>query len=220
MAVFGNNVFGGAGPAITGFGGAVSDLLTSSASATGTRASALGTRIRAYGTRVEADNYDRAAVLADQNEQFTEQSTAIKLVQQDRETALGLGRTEADIAGAGFSESGSALDILRSGAQQGALAHQVLNQQGLITEAGYTEQADSYRALSAAGRWAAGQEDIQAQMQDKAADKTEMAGKIGAAFKVAGAVASFALAPATGGASLALSAATLGTLNATDPGDI
>jgi hypothetical protein len=46
-----------------------------------------------------------------------------------------LGGQEADVAGAGFSEGGSALDLLRSSASQGALTHAVLGQQGLITEA-------------------------------------------------------------------------------------
>ncbi len=47
------------------------------------------------------------------------------------------------MAGAGLGESGSALDILRDSASQGALTKATLGQQGLINEAGYQEQQQS-----------------------------------------------------------------------------
>jgi hypothetical protein len=47
------------------------------------------------------------------------------------------GGIQASTAGSGFQASGSSLDILRDSASQGAIAHAVLGQQGLITEAGY-----------------------------------------------------------------------------------
>ena len=46
--------------------------------------------------------------------------------------------------------SGSALDILRDSASQAALTHAVIGQQGLIQEAGYTEQAQSYKLMQEA----------------------------------------------------------------------
>ena len=46
-----------------------------------------------------------------------------------------------------LSDLGSALDIMRDSASQGVLTHAVLGQQGLITEAGYTEQAQSYKTM-------------------------------------------------------------------------
>src|SRR5262249_14319456 len=82
-----------------------------------------------------------AAGLADLNEKYTETATAIKQAQQQRSLELSQGSTEAAVAGSGFEASGSALDLLRDSAQQGALAHQVLGYQGLITEAGYKQQA-------------------------------------------------------------------------------
>jgi hypothetical protein len=45
-------------------------------------------------------------------------------------------RHAAQVAGDGFAASGSALDILRSSAAQGAIAKAVTGYQGLITEAG------------------------------------------------------------------------------------
>jgi hypothetical protein len=139
----------------SGIGGAVSDLFV-----------AEGHKAKAAGDRLEAENYDLASELAKQNEKFTETSTAIKQAQIDRENTKMIGGQEADVAGAGFSASGSALDLLRESAQQGALHHAVAGEQGLITEAGYTEQAQSYTNMSSAARMAADSEDKAAQGAD------------------------------------------------------
>lgn len=134
-------------------GGAVNDLFSGVSTF-------LSDNLKAEGFKVEGQNYDLAASLAHENAQFTEQSTAVKEMQEQRQIYLGLGTTKADVAGAGFTMSGSALDILRSGAQQGALTKQVIGQQGLITEAGFNEQADSYTALANYARSAASKEGI------------------------------------------------------------
>ncbi len=97
---------------------------------------------------LESGQYSEAAVLAEQNKQFTVQSTAIKEAQDTREITQAMGRTTAQVAGAGFSTSGSALDILRSNAQQGAITKAAASEQGLVTEAGYQEQADSYNTMA------------------------------------------------------------------------
>ncbi len=109
--------------------------------------------------RLEGQEYGLAADLALQNEQFTKMSTAIKEAGETREVTQALGKTQADVAGAGFAESGSALDILRSGAQQGAILKATTVEQGLITEAGYKEQADSYTLMQTAANQAAQAED-------------------------------------------------------------
>lgn len=124
---------------ITSIGGAASDLFAS-----------FGDKAKAKGDFAEATNYGLASDLATQNEKFTETSTAIKEAQQQREMMNTLGGQQADVAGAGFAASGSALDLLRDSASQGALTHAVLGQQGLITEAGYTEQAQSYKTMQQA----------------------------------------------------------------------
>ncbi len=41
---------------------------------------------------------------------------------------------------------------MRDSASQGALAHAVASQQGLITEEGYKEQAQSYRNMASAAQ--------------------------------------------------------------------
>lgn len=151
---------GGAGKGLFGFGGgfgastlgdiggAVSDLFAAGADSSKSQAD-----------RLEGQNYGLAADLATQNANFTEQSTAIKQAQLARQNTLALGQTEADIAGAGFAQSGSALDLLRSSAQQGALTAAVAQQQGLITEAGYKEQAQSFRTMQQEANIAADAED-------------------------------------------------------------
>lgn len=161
---------------IQAFGGAVNDLFSS-------QAAAKGLRLKAYGNRIEGQEYDMAAGLSDLNEEFSRQSTAIKLAQSERQTMLGIGHTQSDIAAAGFTGSGTALDLLRSSAQQGALTHQVVSQQGLISEAGYKEQGASYRLMADAARYAAGEE-------DKLAHDATVAGQWSAGFKIASGVAS------------------------------
>lgn len=150
---FGANTF-------TDAAGAVSDLFA-----------AEGDRAKAAGDRSEAQDYGLASDLAGQNEKFTEESTQIKEAQQARQMTQSLGSTAADVAGAGFSASGSALDIMRDSASQGALTHAVLGQQGLITEAGYTEQQKAYTNMQGAANAAA-------DAQDKAATGAEITGAI------------------------------------------
>jgi hypothetical protein len=124
---------------INDLGGAASDLFAG-----------FGDQAKAQGDFAEATEYSEAAALAGQNEKFTETSTAIKEAQQQRELTQMLGGQRADVAGAGFAGSGSSLDLLRDSASRGALTHAVLGQQGLITEAGYTEQQESYNQMSTA----------------------------------------------------------------------
>lgn len=137
-------------------------------------------RTKSAGLGIEAGNYDRSALFSEQNARFTEMSTAIKTAQQDREMYKALGGIQSDVAGAGFAQSGSALDILRDSASQGALLHAVTGQQGLITEQGYQVEAENYRAMGDAARLAAGAE-------DRAADRAPIL----AAIHGAAALASF-----------------------------
>ena len=131
----------------SGIGAGVSDIFQGFADET-----------KAQGDILEGEAYGKAAQLALQNEQFTKQSTAIQDAQANRELLMSTGRTQAEVAGAGFAASGSALDILRSSAAQGSLQKAVISEQGLITEAGYKEQAESYQLLQQAANSAASAE--------------------------------------------------------------
>lgn len=196
--------------------GAASDLFAglgarsqSSLKAKGLGLEAKGLRIKAQGDLAEASNYDLATELARKNEQFTVASTAIKQAQLDRSITQTIGGQRAEVAGSGLKASGSALQLMRDSAEQGSLTKQVAGSQGLITEAGYEEQAQSYTTLANAGRMAAaGEMDIanetdQLAQDTRSAGKTQMFGSfISAGIKAAAAVASVALAPETGGLSL------------------
>lgn len=127
------------GSTFTDLGGAASDLFAG-----------IGDKAKAKYDFAEADNYGLASDLATQNAKFTETSTEIKQAQLDREAMMLHGGQEADVANAGFEASGSALDIMADSARQGALTHAVAGQQGLITEAGYTEQATSLKTMQGA----------------------------------------------------------------------
>lgn len=107
----------------------------------------------------EGQAYGEAASLADLNAQYTAQSTAIQQSQADRTLYQSLGTAKSNIAASGFASGGSGADVLANSAAQGALNRAVLGQQGLITEAGYTEQAASYTAMQKAAGIAS-QEDI------------------------------------------------------------
>jgi hypothetical protein len=113
-------------------------------------------------------------------------------MQSERQSYQSMSQTKADIAGGGFAASGSGLDILASSASQGALQQSVIQQQGLITEQGYEEQAQSYLNMESAA-------DMAASAEKKAATGADIA----ASFQFAAGVASLF----TGGASPAPPAA-------------
>ncbi|MGA2056924.1 MAG: hypothetical protein ABSG88_16615 [Bradyrhizobium sp.] len=201
--------------AITGFssstfsnaGGAVTDLFSAVGAEEQGQISSEATQLKAQGDIAEAQQYGLAQTLAQQNEQFTAQSTAI---QQARSTTMQIGGQQAAQAGAGFAASGSCLDILADSASQGALAKATLGQQGLITEAGYQEQAQSYGIMQSTATQAASEEEQIAQQQQSAAS-TAMFGDIaGGILKGAAAIAGLAIAPETGGLSFAAATTAVG----------
>lgn len=154
------------------FGGAVGDIFAG-----------IGADIKAKGDELEATNYRLAAQYADKEATYSEWSTAIKQYQEGREIYGAISEQKADVGAAGFGASGSALDLLRDSAQQGALTQAVLGEQGLITEEGYKEQAQSYTNMAQAA-------DLAAKGEKTAAIGDYIAG----GFKAAAGVATLALA--------------------------
>lgn len=128
----------------TAAAGAVSDLFAADA-----------LRTKATGNRIEAQEYDLAGGLSRENEQFSKTSTAIKEFQTQRSIESTLGQQAADVAASGFGTSGSSLDLLRDSASQGALTAATLQQQGIIEQHGYEEQAKSYDLMASSARMAA-----------------------------------------------------------------
>lgn len=120
--------------ALQDFGGAVTDLFA------------------AKGGTASASSYEEAAALARQNAQITKQSTDIQEAQLSRQLYKTVGKQQAQFGGAGLATSGSALDIMRDSASQGAVAKAITAGQGAITENSYAEQAGMYSGLAKAAK--------------------------------------------------------------------
>lgn len=112
------------------FGGAVSDLFG------------------AKGATASADSYTAAAAIAEQNAELTKQATEITQAQNTRAIAKGIGTQVTQVEGAGFKESGTALDLLRDSTQQGALTKALAAENGAIQENSYAEQAGMFTSMA------------------------------------------------------------------------
>ncbi len=135
---------------------------------------------KAGGLRAESRAYTEAAGFASGNVQLAEESKAIKDYLTQRQVLSAEGKQIADVGGAGFAESGSALSLLRESAAQGALATGLVNVQGEIQAQGYRAQAANDISLASQAKSAAG-----------AAEDAGTAALIGGIFKAGAAVVPF-----------------------------
>jgi hypothetical protein len=119
---------------LQGLGSAVSDLF--------------GSR----GASASASSYAEAAMIAQQNAQISAQATKIQEAQEARQIYQTIGTQRSQVAAAGLSESGSAIDLLRSSQSQGALTQALTAEQGAITENSYAEQSGLYAGLASAAQ--------------------------------------------------------------------
>lgn len=113
---------------------------------------AVGALFGAEGNAAQAADFTGAANLATQNAQLAAASTRIQETQTVRAVNQSLGTTQADVAGAGFTMSGSALDLMKSSAQQGSLAASLVNIQGAMNENSYAAQAGAYTGEATAAK--------------------------------------------------------------------
>lgn len=127
-----------------GFGGAVNDIFAGFAAG-----------YRAKGNRLEAAGYLRAADESQFNKSISEESTRIQVLQQQRAQFQEEGRIHADVAAAGFTMGGSALDLLSQSHQQGELEKYVLERQGFVASHGYDVEAENYRRMADAANLSA-----------------------------------------------------------------
>lgn len=178
---------------IAGFGsgvsGAVSSLFQGFASekkADMFRLEAQADLLKGRGAQIEGEAYSRAGQLAQLNKAYAAESTAVQQAQADRQITMAIGGTRAAVGASGLLESGSALDVLRDSASQGALQKEILAKQGLITEEGYQEQADVYTKMVEASNVAVQGSQLASQIHLKAAEAEDEAAQgsyIGAAIK-------------------------------------
>lgn len=110
---------------------------------------ARGSRIMAQGYRDSAASYSAAAKFAKENADITRESTKLQTESADRAIYKTIGGQAADVAGAGFASSGSALDILADSEAQGKLTLDLIAKQGEINVNGYEMQAKMYRGQAA-----------------------------------------------------------------------
>jgi hypothetical protein len=164
--VFGNDTF-------ADIGGAVSDLF-----------GGFGGLTRASGYEDEASGFFEASRLAKQNIGLEDVATKIQQTQAEREALKVIGGQISDVAGSGFAESGTALDLLRSSSSQAALQHQLIGEQGSIQENAYQEQADAYQA-----------EGEQAQAAASASSSSSFGSFLGSALKGIAAIGTLFVAP-------------------------
>ena len=120
------------------------------------RTTAAADLLQGQGDVLEGQAYGTAANLAELNAQYARASTSIQAAQAQRQTYQVIGNEKAEVAGAGLKSAGTAADLLRSSAQQGALNQAITVSQGQIQVAGYNEQAQSYTAMQGAANLAAG----------------------------------------------------------------
>jgi hypothetical protein len=168
MAAFDTASIGAARGLTGGFGAAANDIFSGFAS-----------QEMAKGSVISGEMYRYAAGIARQNEVLEGYATKIKQTQEERQAFKMTGQQIADVAGAGFAESGSAIDLLRSSNQQGALAKQLIGEQGNIQQNTYEEQATAYDAMAAS-----------AEAKAKAESKSAQGKFVSAGFNVAAGVVS------------------------------
>jgi len=137
------NYFGAADSLLSGIGGVFSGLAASK------------------GAKISAKFYRQAAA-------YTERSTAIKELMFSRELYRTLGAGRADIAASGIKLAGSAADVMRASAQEGAITRAIIAEQGLIEKTSYIAQAEA------------------AELEARAQKKKAILSAIGAAVSVAG----------------------------------
>lgn len=96
--------------------------------------------------------YKQAAAYAGDNAEIAQQAANIQSLMATRQVYKTIGGQQADIAGAGLANSGSATDLLRSSAQQGSLTKQLVSAQGAINVLGYQAEQASYESMAASAK--------------------------------------------------------------------
>jgi hypothetical protein len=164
--------------------------------------------LQGQGDVIEGQAYGEAASLAELNAQYTKTATNVAVAQGQQQIYQTIGGVKASAGSAGLTTGGTAGDILRMSASQGALNQDITLSQGQINVAGYNEQAQSYQAMQSAAMLASqeqtlasqGEQDVSQGYQDVSQGYETAASysDIGAIISGAGAVASLFM-PAGGG---------------------
>lgn len=122
---------------VNSLGGAVSDFFS------------------AAGAAKSVGLYKGAADQAAENVRTSAESTLLTDIAAQRKIEKTLGAQQAQVAHAGFAESGSALDLLSESVTQGALNRAVIGVQGQIEQGQFKAQEQAAETEAAAARGAA-----------------------------------------------------------------
>jgi hypothetical protein len=120
--------------------GNVADILGLQSKASIDTSNAAASDIQATGYQTEAAAYQNVAGIAGNNATVAGIAGDIKLLQQSRAFRQSMGSQRADVAAAGFQNSGSAIDLMRDSVSQSALDRQLVNVQTAQTQGGYLEE--------------------------------------------------------------------------------
>ncbi len=102
----------------------------------------------AKAAKKQASSYNEASRIALENVGITRSATALKALTEERDISRTLGTQRAQVGGAGFAESGSALDLLSASATRGALTKAMTEEQGAVTANSFLEQSGLYKGLA------------------------------------------------------------------------
>lgn len=127
--------------------GAEAGLQNTITTATG---EAAAEQLAAQGALAQTAAYQSAANISGENAKVAGIAGQVMRYQQQLELQRSLGSTSAAVGASGAAMSGSALDILRSSMQQGALGGQLIDIQTALTQGGYFEQQGAAGAEVAA----------------------------------------------------------------------
>lgn len=104
----------------------------------------------AVGGLDEASAYKKAAQIDSENAVISQQSTALNEQLASRKIYQSIGTERADTGAAGFQMGGSALDLMRSSVEQGAMTKQIIGAQGEQQALSYQEQAAAHEGQASA----------------------------------------------------------------------
>jgi hypothetical protein len=100
----------------------------------------------------QAAGYTQAAAMEDTNAKLAAASTVVQKAMARRSIEKAVGGQRSDVLGAGFSFSGSAIDLAADTVGQGALSTSLIENQGAIDVQGYKIEALSYRTQAQAAQ--------------------------------------------------------------------
>lgn len=137
-------------PAVTSTPGNVASLFGLINTAVTSDASATAAGITAAGDLNEANAYGNAQAIAAGNARVALIGGQVEQSMQQVKLGQTLGEQRAQVSGGGFAESGTALNLLKSSTQQGALEQQITGVNSELQAGGFEEQGAAAAAEATA----------------------------------------------------------------------